>query len=67
MQAVRAVREQAVNLKAVAMKVSDTQLAVAVGALEVSLASGPPTKATLAAPIGTLLAMHHVEPVARAG
>ena len=68
MQAVRAVREQAINLKAVAMKVSDTQLAVAVGALEVSMASGPPTKATLAAPIGALLAMHQTsEPLQRTG
>jgi CheY-like chemotaxis protein len=67
MQAVRAIREQAVTLKALAMKTSDSRLAVAVGALEVSMASGPATKATLAAPIGTLLAMHQVEPVARAG
>ncbi len=67
MQAVRAIREQAASLKAVAMKVSDSRLAVAVGALEVSMASGPPTRATLAAPIGTLLAMHQSEPVARAG
>ncbi|HEV7229093.1 response regulator [Brevundimonas sp.] len=57
-QAVRAVREQAVQLKAIGMKASDTRLVVAVGALEVSLASGPATKATLAAPIGALLAMH---------
>jgi len=68
MQAVRAVREQAINLKAVAMKASDTRLVVAVGALEVSLASGPPTKATLAAPIGALLAMHQTaEPLKRTG
>lgn len=68
MQAVRAVREQAVQLKAVGMKTSDTRLIVAVGALEVSLASGPPTKATLAAPIGGLLAMHQAsEPLKRAG
>ena len=66
MQAVRAIREQAATLKTLAMKVADSRLAVAVGALEVSMAAGPPTKATLAAPIGTLLAMHHVEPVARA-
>lgn len=58
MQAVRAIREQAANLKAVAMKGSDSRLAVAVGALEVSLASGQATKATLSAPIGGLLAMH---------
>jgi hypothetical protein len=67
MQAVRAIREQAATLKALAMKASDSRMAVAVGALEVSMADGPPTKATLAAPIGTLLAMHHVAPVARAG
>ena len=40
---------------------------VAVGALEVTLASGPATKATLAAPIGTLLAMAPAEPMKRAG
>jgi two-component system, response regulator PdtaR len=57
-QAVRAVREQAVQLKAIGMKAADTRLVVAVGALEVSLASGPATKATLSAPIGALLAMH---------
>ena len=67
MQAVRAIREQAETLKALAMKASDSRLAVAVGALEVTMASGPPTKATLSAPIGTLLAMHQFEPVARAG
>jgi CheY-like chemotaxis protein len=69
MQAVRSIREQAANLKALAMKASDSRLAVAVGALEVSLASGPPTKATLSAPIGGLLAMHQAagEPVKKAG
>lgn len=57
-QAVRAVKEQAVQLKALGMKAADTRLVVAVGALEVSLAAGPATKATLSAPIGALLAMH---------
>lgn len=67
-QAVRAIREQAAQLKASAMKASDSRLAVAVGALEVSLASGPPTKASLSAPIGALLAMHQsAEPMKRAG
>ena len=66
MQAVRAIREQAATLKMLAMKVSDSRLAVAVGALEVSIAAGPPTKATLAAPIGTLLAMQQAA-VAKAG
>ena len=67
MQAVRAIREQAATLKSLAMKASNSRLAVAVGALEVSMAGGPPTKATLAAPIGTLLAMHQPEPVAQTG
>ncbi|WP_298745415.1 response regulator [uncultured Brevundimonas sp.] len=66
LQAVRAIREQAATLKSLAMKLSDSRLAVTVGALEVSLASGPPTKATLAAPIGALLAMPRGEPLARA-
>ena len=68
-QAVRAIREQASTLKNIAMKASDTRLVVAVGALEVSLASGPATKATLSAPIGGLLAMHQAaaEPVKQAG
>lgn len=64
-QAVRAVREQASQLKALAMKASDSRLVVAVGALEVTLSSGPATKETLAAPIGTLLAM--AQPLQRAG
>jgi CheY-like chemotaxis protein len=67
MQAVRAIREQAVQLKAIAMKAADSRLAIAVGALEVSLASGPPTKATLSAPIGALLAMHQAAPMKKAG
>lgn len=67
MQAVRAIREQAGALKAVAMKVADTRLVVAVGALEVSLAAGACTKETLSAPIGTLLAMHQAQPMKKAG
>ena len=67
-QAVRAIREQASTLKNLGLKASDTRLVVAVGALEVSLASGPATKATLSAPIGGLLAMHQAaEPVKKAG
>ena len=67
MQATRAVKQQAMTLKDVALKTNDPKLQVAVGALEVSLASGPPTKATLAAPIGGLLAMVHLEPSRKAG
>ncbi|WP_343054858.1 response regulator [Brevundimonas basaltis] len=62
MQAICAIREQAATLKSLAIKASDSRLAVAVGALEVTLASGPPTKETLAAPIGALLAMAPPEP-----
>ncbi|MGV9008656.1 response regulator [Brevundimonas sp.] len=67
MQATRAVKQQAITLKEVSLKTNDQQLQVAVGALEVSLASGPPTKATLTAPIGTLLAMVTLEPNRKAG
>jgi CheY-like chemotaxis protein len=67
LQAVRSIREQAATLKSLAMKRSDSRLAVAVGALEVTLASGSPSKATLAAPIGSLLAMAPPEPAKRAG
>ena len=65
-QAVRSIREQAGTLKLLAMKSSESRLAVAVGALEVTLASGPPTKAILAAPIGSLLAMAPPEPLRQA-
>ncbi|WP_372706285.1 two-component system response regulator [Brevundimonas sp.] len=57
-QATRAIREQAANLKAVALKLSDSRLVAAVGVLEVSLATGPASKETLSVPIGTLLTMH---------
>ncbi len=56
-QAVRAIRQQAETLKALALKVSDSRLIVAVGALEVTLAQGGTTKANVAAPIGQLLAL----------
>lgn len=67
MQAVRAIKEQARALKQLGLKAADAKLVVAVGALEVSLASGGATKATLAAPIGGLLALHQIEPMKRAG
>lgn len=57
LQAVRAVTQQAQTLKALAIKTSDTRLAVAVAALVGSLSAGPSTKATLAAPIGAVLAL----------
>ena len=66
-QAARAIREQAATLKALALKPSDPCLAVAVGALEVSMAGAPLTKAALAAPIEALLAMHKAGHLARTG
>lgn len=54
-QAVRAIREQALGLKALAMEVSDVKLAVAAAGLDVALAGIAPTKASLAGPINALL------------
>ena len=56
MQAIRATRQQAETLKALAVKTGDTRLAVAAAGLEACLAQGAPTKATLAGPINALLA-----------
>ena len=67
MQAARAIREQAATLKALAMRPADPGLAVAVDDLEMSMAGAPLTRAALAAPIEALLAMHKVEPLAKAG
>ncbi|RZJ01505.1 MAG: response regulator [Brevundimonas sp.] len=66
MQATRAVREQASTLKKLALKASDSRLAVAVGALEVSMAAGAPTKATLYPPITALLEIYPIEQLKRA-
>jgi CheY-like chemotaxis protein len=57
MQAARAVAQQAATLKALAIKTSDTRLAVAAAGLEGCLTAGPPTKASLAGPIGAILAL----------
>lgn len=54
-QALRAIREQAQLLKAMALKTSDTTLASAVGALEVTLASSPATRASLTPTISQLM------------
>ena len=56
-QAVRAARQQAVTLKQLAMKSSDARMAVAVSALEVALSGSTASKASLAGPIGGLLAL----------
>ncbi|WP_309630006.1 response regulator [Brevundimonas sp.] len=57
MQAVRAVKQQAETLKALAIKTSDARLAVAAAGLEGCLSVGAPTKASLAGPIGAVLAL----------
>jgi CheY-like chemotaxis protein len=57
MQAIRAITQQGQTLKALAMKTSDARLAVAVAGLEGLLTAGPPTKGTLAGPIGNVLAL----------
>ncbi|MBX3477207.1 MAG: response regulator [Brevundimonas sp.] len=61
-QAVRAVRQQAETLKALALKTSDAPLAAAAGALESCVASGQVSKPALAGPIATLLAISAPEP-----
>lgn len=65
-QAVRAARQQAETLKALAIKTSDAKLAIAAAGLEANLAAGSTTKASLVAPIGALLALADAEPLARA-
>ena len=67
LQAVRAARQQAETLKGLAIKTADAKLAIAAAGLEATLASGPATRASLAEPIGVLLALADPEPLARAG
>ena len=66
-QAVRAARQQAVTLKQLAMKSSDARMAVAVSALEVTLSGATASKASLAGPIGGLLALADPAPTLKAG
>lgn len=66
-QAVRAVRQQAETLKALALKTSDPQLALAAGALQGCVAGGRVAKADLAGPIDALLAIGAPKPKAQAG
>ena len=65
-QAVRAVRQQAETLKALALKTSDARLALAAGALEGCIATGRATKSDLVGPINALLAISAPEPKAQA-
>ena len=57
LQAIRATKQQAETLTALAVRTGDTRLAVAAAGLEACLAQGAPTRATLAAPINALLAL----------
>ncbi len=66
-QAVRAARQQAETLKALAIKTGDAKLAIAASGLEASIAAGAVTKEALAAPIGALLALAEPETLARTG
>lgn len=65
-QAVRAARQQAETLKALAIKTSDAKLAIAAAGLEATLAAGHPTRTILAQPVGVLLALADPAPLARA-
>lgn len=56
MQALRAIAQQVETLKGLARKSADIALTTAVARLEAHLAAGAPTKASLAEPIGVVLA-----------
>jgi CheY-like chemotaxis protein len=67
MQAVRAIKQQAETLKALAIKTGDASLAIAAAGLETSVTAGALTKATLAEPVGAVLALASPESLSRAG
>lgn len=67
MQAVRAIKQQAETLKALAIKTGDASLAIAAAGLETTLAGGALTKATLVGPVGAVLALASPESLSRAG
>ncbi len=67
MQAVRAARQQAETLKALAIKASDARLVIAATGLEACLQAGPVTKESLAKPINALLALAEPEALSRTG
>ncbi len=66
MQAVRAIKQQAETLKALAIKTGDASLAIVAAGLETNLAAGAPTKATLAGPVSAVLALASPESLSRA-
>ncbi|MGU3456768.1 two-component system response regulator [Brevundimonas sp. M1A4_2e] len=67
MQAVRAIKQQAETLKALAIKTGDAPLAIAAAGLDTALAAGAPTKAGLTAPVEVVLKLASPESLARAG
>lgn len=67
MQAMRAIRQQAETLKALAIKTGDASLAIAAAGLEAALAGGASTKAALTGPVGAVLALAPPESLSRAG
>ena len=67
MQAVRAIKQQAETLKALAIKTGDAPLAIAAAGLDTVLAAGAPTKAALTAPVQAVLKLAPPETLAQAG
>ena len=67
MQAVRAIKQQAETLKALAIKTGDAPLAIAAAGLDTVLAAGAPTKVALTAPVQAVLKLAPPETLARAG
>ncbi len=64
-QAVRAVKQQAVTLKALAIKTADARLAIAASTLEASIEGGSVTRSSLQEPIKAILALADSAPEAR--
>lgn len=66
-QAVRAIRQQAETLKALAIKTSDAKLAIAAAGLDAQMSAGSPTRASLAGPVAAILSLADPQPLARTG
>jgi CheY-like chemotaxis protein len=64
-QAVRAIRQQAETLKALAIKTADARMAIAASTLEASVEGGAVTRGALVEPINAILALAEPPPVAK--
>jgi len=64
-QAVRAVKQQAETLKALAIKTADARLAIAASTLEASIEGGSVTRSSLQEPIKAILALADAAPETR--